>query len=317
VTESAEQPAKRTSSLTGFYVALGVIVALALFGTWFWRAWTVWWFDADEAKRRQAKAAVKLGVPVEKVVDFDFGVKLELVLIPAGRFKMGSPPEEKGRKEDETQHWVTITRSFYLGKHEVTWEQWQIVMGPPPTPYKEPRMPVTNVSWNDCQEFLNELNAIISRPGPAPSGARVQRVNGQFRLPTEAEWEWACRAGTHTRFCSGTDNESLMEHAWFNANSGGSDHPVGGKRANAWGLHDMHGNVWEWCGDRYGEYGGGGASGQDPQGPATGSERVWRGGSFGAYGAPDICRSASRFADDPEDSRMHGGFRVVLVPARP
>jgi formylglycine-generating enzyme required for sulfatase activity len=302
VTSPAEQPAKRPRSLTGFYLALGVIIALVMFGLWFWRTWTVWWFDADEAKSRQAAAAARLGLPVEKSVDLGDGVKLELVLIPAGRFRMGSSAKEKNRIENEAQHWVAITRPFYLGKYEVTQEVWEKVMGTNPGYFKGARNPVENVSWDDCQEFLKKLNALT--PAPSPSG----RGDGvRVRLPTEAEWEWACRAGA--RFYSGYDEGTLGDYAWFSANSGNTTHPVGTRKPNAWGLYDCHGNVWEWCGDWYGADYYAKSPRYDPTGPVTGTLRVLRGGSWD-YDAWD-CRSAYRIGHRADYRDGNFGFRVV------
>ena len=304
MSEAAEQPAsaKPGRSLTGFYIAVCVVIALALFGGWFWKTWTVWWFDAAEAGRRQAEAAARLGMPVEQSVDLGGGARLELVLVPAGRFRMGSPAKEKYRSEDEAQHWVVITRPFYMGKHEVTQEVWEKVMGENPSNFKGARNPVENVSWDDCQEFLKKLNAL-------------GKERGQFRLPTEAEWEWACRAGTRTRFCSGDADAGLADYAWFDANSGNTTHPVGTRRPNAWGLHDLHGNVWEWCGDWYGEDYYAKSPKYDPAGPATGSLRVLRGGSWYYY--PNLCRSSARNWGDPANGYGCFGFRVVVVAAGP
>jgi formylglycine-generating enzyme required for sulfatase activity len=323
--EAADQPAaspKPARSLTGFYVALGVVVALGFFGLWFWRAYTVWWFDADEARRRQAQAAAKLGVPVEIAVDLPpsasgfgaasgGGVKLELVLIPAGRFRMGSPAKENTRSgRDETQHWVAITRSFYMGKHEVTQEVWEKLMGTNPSYFKGAKNPVEMVSWDASQEFLKKLNA-LPHPVPLPPG-EGERVRGRFRLPTEAEWEWACRAGTRTRFCSGDVDEALVDYAWFGANSGGATHPVGTRKPNAWGLFDMHGNVHEWCGDWYDKGYNAQGAWRNPTGPATGSDRVSRGGYWDD--APWGCRSSYRLKVGPADRYRLIGFRVVAVP---
>ena len=301
--EAGEQPVapKRARSLTGFYVAIGVLVVLAPLGAWLWIAWNKWWFDAGEAQRRQAQAARQLGLPVEKAVDLGDGVQIELVLIPAGRFRMGA---QAGEDDDQkTGHqWVRITRPFCIGKHEVTQEVWEKVMGTNPSNFKGAKNPVENVSWDDCQAFLKKLNAL-------------GKERGQFRLPTEAEWEYACRAGTKTRFCSGDDEGPLGEYAWYDANSGNTTHPVGAKKPNAWGLYDCHGNVWEWCGDWYDEYSHGRMPKADPTGPVTGAGRVLRGGSWD-YGA-GACRSACRGNDrDPDDRGGSLGFRVAVSSSK-
>ena len=176
-------------------------------------------------------------------IDLNSGVKLEMVLIPAGEFMMGSTSSENGHQTDEApRHRVRITRPFYLGKYKVTQEQWQAVMGYNPSDYKGPRNPVEMVSWDDCQEFCKRLSQ--------------QRGDGHqvFRLPTEAQWEYACRAGGAKRFCFG-DNEALLgQYAWRAVYDGQQHmvlarHPVGEKKPNAWGLYDMHGDVSEWCQD--------------------------------------------------------------------
>jgi formylglycine-generating enzyme required for sulfatase activity len=302
--------------------------------------YTQWPFDAAEAKRRQTETAERLGVPVEKVIDLGGGVKLEMVLIPAGEFIMGSEqsPEDLVKKVDENpmslkatsadfkpeqpQHRVRITRPFWLGKYEVTQEQWEKVMRATPSKFKGARNPVEMVNWDDCQEFLKKLKAL-------------EKEQSHFRLPTEAEWEWACRAGTRTRFCSGDDEGTLGEYAWYDANSGGTlhrvgtkkpngeyawcdvisggtTHPVGEKKPNGWGLYDCHGNVWEWCGDWLDECSHRWAPKVDPTGPVTGDYHVLRGGGW--HNAARFCRSAYRDGNLP-DCRYAGiGFRVVMVP---
>ena len=332
---------KRRRGMLGFYVAGFALLALALFGAWFWNAWTNWQFGEPEARRRQAEAARQLGVPVETAIDLGGGVAIELVLIPPGMFDLGSPDNEPGRWAGEGPvHRVRIGRAFYIGKHEVTQEQWQKVMGASPSAFRGPKLPVERVSWDDCRAFLDKLNALphpsplpagegsphpdplpqgegLPLPNPSPSG-RGAGVRAQFRLPTEAEWEWACRAGTRTRFSFGDADARLGEHAWYGGNSGGETHPVGEKRPNAWGLHDCHGNVWEWCGDWWGSYSANPWPGKfrwarDPQGPATGSARVLRGGGWNL--APDVCRSAVRLNNVPMSGYdVSIGLRVVAAP---
>jgi formylglycine-generating enzyme required for sulfatase activity len=195
---------------------------------------------------------------------------------------------------------VRITKPFYLGKFLVTQEQWAAVMGNNPSRrFKGPKNPVEMVAWNDCQEFLEKLNAKIG----------TQR--GKFVLPTEAQWEYACRAGSTTRYCFGDDESGLGEYAWYRANSDMKTHQVGEKKPNAWGLYDMHGNVWEWCADWYGGYYANSPT-DDPTGPATGSDRVLRGGSW--INVTGNCRSANRFWITPVYRSDDLGFRVSQVP---
>jgi formylglycine-generating enzyme required for sulfatase activity len=162
------------------------------------------------------------------------------------------------------------------------------------------------VSWNDCEAWLRALNAIEEERLPAGS---------EYRLPTEAEWEFACRAGTTTRFHCGDGDEAVRDHAWFSANGGGQVHPVGGKKPNGRGLHDMHGNVWEWCQDWYGPLNcGRGGSVIDPTGPIWGAKRVTRGGSWGVAAAR--CRSAYRVWNEPRYRDYTLGFRGALSVER-
>jgi formylglycine-generating enzyme required for sulfatase activity len=181
---------------------------------------------------------------------------------------MGSPDSDKGRQvsDEKPQHRVRITKPFYLGKYLVTQEQWEAVMGNNPSHFKGPKNPVEQVSWDDCQQFLRQAQREVGVRG------------GKFQLPTEAQWEYACRAGSTTRYCFGDDESGLGEYAWYDKNSGNKTHPVGEKKPNAWGLYDMHGNVWEWCQDWYdgGYYAN--SPTDDPTGP--GSNRVLRGGSW-------------------------------------
>jgi formylglycine-generating enzyme required for sulfatase activity len=231
-------------------------------------------------------------------------IGMKLVLIPKGTFMMGSPIEEEGADNDEEQHQVTIGKDYYLGVTEVTQGQYEKVMGTNPS-YFQKRVirksdssmyPVELVSWEDAVEFCKKLSDL-------PEEKKAGRV---YRLPTEAEWEYACRAGSKAAYSFGANSKTLGDYAWFGENSGRQTHPVGEKKANAWGLYDMHGNVWEWCSDWYGVYPKGSVS--DPSGPSEGSCRVVRGGFW--FGVAAGCRSADRSRFDP--SVLSLGFRVAL-----
>jgi formylglycine-generating enzyme required for sulfatase activity len=228
-----------------------------------------------------------------KTLDLGRGVKLELVWIPAGEFMMGSPAGEENRGRDETQHRVTISQGFWMGKTEVTQEQYEAVMGTNPSKHKAGDKPVHNVSWNDVTAFC-------------------QRVGQGVRLPTEAEWEYACRAGTTTKYSSGDTEADLRRVADYGRNYAEGPGAVGQKEANPWGLYDTHGNVWEWCADWYGDYPNGEVT--DPTGPSSGSGRVLRGGSF--YNEPGYCRCANRLRLNPDLTLSYFGFRVVVGLSR-
>jgi formylglycine-generating enzyme required for sulfatase activity len=240
----------------------------------------------------------------EKEMTNSIGMKL--VLLPKGTFQMGSPIEEAGADDDEAQHQVTISKDYYLGVTEVTQGQYEKVMGTNPSHFQKrvirksdsSMYPVEQVSWEDAVEFCKKLSDL-------PEEKAAGRV---YRLPTEAEWEYACRAGSKTAYSFGESSESLADYAWFDGNSNNQTHPVGEKKANAWGLYDMHGNVWEWCSDWYGEYPKGAVS--DPVGPREGSDRVHRGGSWSGVAA--LCRSARRGGGDPSNRFNDIGFRVAL-----
>jgi formylglycine-generating enzyme required for sulfatase activity len=236
-------------------------------------------------------------------------------LIPAGAFPMGSTDADKDAWDNEKpQHEVRITRPFYLGVHEVTQGQYQAVMGQNPSHFKgSAELPVEQVSWMDAIRFCNKLS---EREGGTPyyriEGNAVTIAGGDgYRLPTEAEWEYACRAGTTTRFSFGDDENALGQYAWFSANSGNQTHPVGQKQPNAFGLYDMHGNVWEWCWDVYdaGYYKR--TPAVDPPGPRAAWVRVLRGGSWN--GVPRNARSARRDWYAPEYRNLSVGFRLALV----
>ena len=244
------------------------------------------------------------------VIDLGGGEKLEMVLVPAGEFLMGSPDADDNAEADEKpQHQVRITQPFYLGKYKVTQAQWQAVMGANPSRFKGPKNPVQNVSWDDCGQFLGKLNAKIQHAHASP----LQAGEGALRLPTEAQWEYACRAGSTTRYCFGDHESGLPEYAWYAAKSADKTHAVGVKKPNAWGLYDMHGDVEEWCADWYdGSYYAKSPT-DDPTGPTTGTERVGRGGGWDS--PADRCRSAARGAHKPGGHVGGLGFRVAQVPA--
>jgi formylglycine-generating enzyme required for sulfatase activity len=212
--------------------------------------------------------------------------------VPAGTFLMGSPAEEEHRRHDEPQHPVTLTRGFHLATRPVTQAQWRAVMGTDPSMFRGDEHPVENVSWDDCQEFCRRLG---------------EKHGGRYRLPTEAEWEYACRAGTAGPFHFGTTLTPGQANFDGRDGHGGTTTPVGSFPANAWGLHDMHGNVHEWCADWYADYPAGHAD--DPAGPGTGDARVLRGGSW--FSAPWYCRSAYRHWADPATRAGPLGFRLV------
>ena len=234
-------------------------------------------------------AAPTPAAPAELTLDLGGSVTMKMVLIPAGKFLMG---------EGEDRHEVTLSKPFYVGVTEVTQAQYQAVMGTNPSSFKGETNPVELVSWNDATEFCKKLS---------------EKTRQAVRLPTEAEWEYACRAGTATAFSFGDADSVLGDYAWYSANSDNTTHPVAQKKPNAWGLYDMHGNVWEWCADWYGDYPNGAVT--DPQGPASGAYRVLRGGCWHYY--PFICRSALRVNSNPGYRVNHFGFRVVVSVSAP
>ncbi len=225
-------------------------------------------------------------------------VQMAFVQIPSGTFFMGSQDYEEGSSKEKPRHKVHISKPFCLGKYEVTQKQWLTVMGTEhPSNFPSPDRPVDEVSWNDVQAFIQKLN-------------ETENVH-LYRLPTEAEWEYAARAGSETAFSFGdlSNDNSLQKYAWYELNSGKQSHPVGTLQPNPWGLYDMHGNISEWVQDLYDKKYYSASPQVDPKGPATGKKRVVRGGSWihQAYS----CRSAFRgyFSADYTDSDF--GFRIV------
>jgi len=218
----------------------------------------------------------------------------DYVTIQPGTFKMGCSEEDKLCDPDENpQHTVKITKPFQLAKLEVTQAQWQVVMGNNPSRFKGETLPVEQVSYEQVQEFLKRMNA---------------RNDGfKYRLPTEAEWEYAARAGT-----TGPNSGALDDIAWHKGNSAGKSHPVGQKKPNAWGLFDMEGNVYEWTADWFFDYEEDPQT--DPKGPETGFEKIPRGGSWDS--TPKGVRTSNRNMLEPEEGNFNIGFRLVRDPAR-
>lgn len=244
-------------------------------------------------------------------------IDMRLLLIHKGTFTMGSPPGEVGADEDERQHEVTLTQDYYLGAFEVTQAQYQTVIGHNPSYYQGDKVgerdretgrvvkvvdssnhPVDRVSWDDAVEFCRRLSAL-------PKEKEAGRV---YRLPTEAEWEYACRGGTETAFSFGADIVLLTDYAWCLRNCNNQPNAVGQKKPNPFGLYDMHGNQIEWCSDYYAEYPQGKVI--DPLGPTKGDSRILRGGDWG--NRESNCRSAYRERNSPFLRNGNWGFRVAM-----
>ncbi len=246
-------------------------------------------------------------VAQEELESFTNSFDMTFKLLPAGTFMMGSPEDEPGRVGNETQYQVTISESYYIQTTEVTQAQWGAVMGENPSFNSGcPECPVEQVSWDDVQDFIQEMN-------------KRRRREGTYFLPTEAQWEYAARAGRTTAFANGGITETgngydpnLDAMGWYSYNSDGVTHPVAQKDPNAWGLYDMHGNVWEWVQDRYGAYPTGPAI--DPTGSVQGLYPVVRGG-YWEFSASH-CRSAYRHAFVRSDRLTSLGFRLALSPGQ-
>ncbi|GHU35956.1 hypothetical protein AGMMS50256_31890 [Betaproteobacteria bacterium] len=224
----------------------------------------------------------------------------EFILIPAGSFTMGADKKFEDASSNETpQHRVTISKPFYLGKYEVTQAEWVAVMGNNPSEFKGRSNPVDNVSWDDVQSFIQRLNA---------------KEGKKYRLPTEAEWEYAARAGTKSAYSFGDDAGQLGQYAWYEGNSGDQTCPVGQKQPNPWGLYDMHGNVWEWVNDWYKDSYYGSSPSTDPAGPSGGDLHVLRGGSWHYFAG--TLRSAYRRSRAPDRRNENFGFRLALSPGQ-
>ena len=248
--------------------------------------------EIAERKTELATGDSFIGVRAGEERDWEIapGVKMTFCWCPPGEFLMGSPETEKCRFVFEDQVHVTLTKGFWMAKTQVTQKQWVAIMGDNPSHFRGDNLPVESISWDDAQKFLKKLNEKIGNTD-----------GGKMVLPTEAQWEYACRAGELGPYSGGT----IYKVAWYQY-SGLEPHPVGMKKSNAWGLHDMHGNVCEWCADWSDLDLQGGV---DPSGPASGAVRVIRGGSWrdGAI----YCRAASRNCYEPADQFDFIGFRVA------
>lgn len=279
--------------------ALAVIAACLVAGG-------IWYFATDHPK-------------VDMTLDLGNGVTMKLVLIPAGTFTMGSPANEPGRNDDEgPQHKVTISKPFYMGIYTVTQEQYQQVMGINPSQCKGASNPVEKVSWDDATEFCKKLS---------------QKTGRKVKLPTEAQWEYACRAGTTTAYNTGdtlSPGQANCDFSWPNVSPGrwekftawvrsfflsqkqpqDGPKPVGSFKPNGFGLYDMHGNIWQWCADWYGEDYYANSPTTDPAGPESGTVRALRGGCW--LDVPKSCRSVYRRSNRPVFLCDDVGFRVVL-----
>lgn len=278
--------------------------------------WAAWYFCIELPDQREAVAlAAQRVASARRIPDLD----LDLVWMAPGTFLMGTPEQilwakmyfaargrlelganpRSGNADEKPATWVTLTQPFWLGRTPVTQGQYASVMGANPSCFKGDDLPVETVSWEDAMAFCQKLSGREQAAGRLPPGYA-------YTLPTEAQWEYACRAGT-------TDDPAgdFDTMAWDHDNSGGTPHPVGAKAPNAWGLTDMHGNVWEWCRDRYGAYPGGELT--NPPGPALGAFRVLRGGSWSNDAS--LCGSATRLYGDTGFRINHVGFRVALAPS--
>ncbi|MBI4564242.1 MAG: formylglycine-generating enzyme family protein [Planctomycetes bacterium] len=249
------------------------------------------WAQDEQENEGDGKIVLDLG-------DDGKELKMEFVKIKAGTFTMGAK-----EIRDAAPHEVTISKDYWIQTTETTQAQWTAVMGSNPSTRRSADLPVTGVSWVDCREFIKRLNDKIA-----------DQLDGKTAgMPTEAQWEYACRAGEPGRWCFGDDQMLLGEHSWYDKNSGRLMHPVGKKKANAWGLFDMHGNAYEWCEDWYGPYPS--ETITDPTGPTNGEFRCLRGGSSN-YSAHET-RSASRNENRPSTRGHNFGLRVVLCQVPP
>ena len=282
VSDSKAPKKSNTGKIVAFIIAAVVVLGAVSFGI----------FGSDD----ETKADISTGSFTVK------GVSFKMVAVDGGTFQMGATSEQQNAEYNEKPvHSVTLS-SYYIGETEVTQELWQAVMGSNPSSFTgNSQRPVEEVSWHDCQTFVNKLNDLLV--GQLPAGRR-------FRLPTEAEWEYAARGGNRSRGTQYSGSSSIGDVAWYDDNSGSITHPVKGKRPNELGLYDMTGNVWEWCEDYYDNYYYSNSPSANPQGPSSGSYRVLRGGSW--CGNAQVCRVACRIGCNPDDRFHNFGLRLAL-----
>lgn len=265
---------------------------------------STWPFDSKVAAKRQASAAKSLRVPKELTVDLGNGIPLKLILIPPGTFMMGSPetetsnlPAPGARRPNETLHEVTITRAYYMSIYKITQEQYEQIVGTNPSQFPGKSHPVDAVTLDDATRFSERAS---------------EKTNRKIHLPTEAQWEYAARAGTATRYFFGDDEAKIPDYMWYRENSMGKTHPVGQKPPNAWGLYDVHGLLWEYASDFFADSFT--AAKIDPTGPTSGAAHTTRGGTYGSR--PPFVRSAIRTSGpanaSSKDVLGHFGFRVAL-----
>ena len=250
--------------------------------------------DDDDSPKGTSSTSKPQTVTVE---NNGMNVSFKMMPVEAGTFTMGATDEQENPDEDEKPaHLVTLTEDYYIGETEVTQELWEAVMGSNPSSSKGKTLPVEQVAWVDCQQFINKLNELTGKT---------------FRLPTEAEWEYAARGGNKSKGYQYSGSNNIDAVAWYEENSrGGKFHPVKTKKANELGIYDMSGNVYEWCQDRFDRYSS--SSQTNPTGPAAGSERVFRGGGWGSQ--TKYCRLSFRNYQSPGTIRDDLGLRLVLVP---
>lgn len=237
------------------------------------------------------------GIRIRRLAEVSFTnrVGIDLVLIQPGCFQMGT---KEGRLNESPRHLVTIKQPFYLGRYQITQAQWRAVTGASPSKFRGDDLPVESVSWNDVQTFLTNLNEIND--------------GYHYRLPSEAEWEYACRAGSETKYCFGDDKSQLNRYAWYDENSDNRTHRVGEKEPNVWGLYDMHGNVGEWCSDTFhASYDGAPSDGSSWETESGPKERVLRGSAW--VSSATECRSAFRRRNAQGNKGFHDGVRIVAV----